>query len=145
MRNVGADRDADRGDVVVLRVPPARRMPTPPRQHRRRRHPAQESDRRLAVRREDPVAVLEGVHRARLHRLVVPKDRVRTDTSLPVVDKRAFVVGAQQHHRAEEVEQLLLAEAVDLTVAGAVRVADHAPQIAFGGKNLRHCSEIIQE
>ena len=85
------------------------------------------------------------MHRARLHRLVIPEDRVGADPSLPVIDERALVVGAQEHHRPEEVEQLLFAEAVDLPVAGTVRVTDHAPQIALGRKNLRHCSEIIQE
>src|SRR5438445_493956 len=58
----------------------------PPRQHGLRRHPAQETDCRLAVGREDPVAVLECVRRAGLHRLVVPEDGVRADGSLPVVD-----------------------------------------------------------
>ena len=80
------------------------------------RHAAQQPDRRLAVAREDPVLVVERVHGAGLHRLVVPEDRVRADAALPVVDDGALVVRAQQHHRAVELEQLLLAEAVDLAV-----------------------------
>ena len=39
VRHVRPDRHADRGDVVVGRVPPAGRMPAPPLEHRRRRHP----------------------------------------------------------------------------------------------------------
>ena len=55
MRHVRRDRDADRRDVPVERVPPAGRVAAPPREHRRGRHPAQQPDRRLAVAREDPV------------------------------------------------------------------------------------------
>ena len=73
-------------------------------------------DRRLAVGREDPVLLLEGMDGARLHRLVVPEDRVRADAALAVVDDGALVVRAQQHHRAVEVEQLLLAEPLHLAV-----------------------------
>ena len=76
--------------------------------------------------------------RAGLHRFVVPEDRVRPDAALAVVDDGAFVVRAQQDHGAIQLEQLLLAETVDLAVAGAVGVADHAPQVALGRKHLRH-------
>ena len=57
VRHVGRDRHADRRDVPVGRVPPAGRVPAPPLQERLDRQPADESDRRLAVRREDPVVV----------------------------------------------------------------------------------------
>ena len=49
VRHLRRDRDADRGEVVVGRVPPAGRMAAPPGEDRRRRHPAQQPDRRLAV------------------------------------------------------------------------------------------------
>ena len=118
------DRHADRRDVVVGRVPPPRRMAAPPVQDRRGRHAAQEPDRRLAIAREDPVDVVERVHRAGLHRLVIPEDRVRPDAALTVVDERPLVVRPQQHHRAIEVEQLLLAEPVDLAI-----LVDDAAQV----------------
>ncbi len=72
------------------------------------------------------------MHGARLHRLVVPEDRVRADAALAVVDDRALVVGAQQHHRAVELEQLLLAEAVDLAVLveDAAKLVTRPPQPA---------------
>ena len=140
--HVRRDRHADRGDVVVLGVPPAGRMPAPPRQDRRRRQSAQQADRGLSVRGEDPVLVVERMDDADLHRLVVPEDRVRADAPLPVVDDRALVVRAQQDHRAVELEQLLLAEAVDLAVARAVGLADDTPQIALGRKN-RHCGRSL--
>ena len=79
---------------------------------------------------------------AGLHRLVVPEDRVGTDPPLAVVDHRALVVRAEQNHRAVELEQLLLAEAIDLPIPRAVRVADHAPQVALDRKNLRHSAEV---
>ena len=138
VRHLGRDRDADRGEVVVGGVPPAGRVPAPPGEDRRRRHPAQEPDRRLAVAREDPVLVLERVERAGLDRLVAPEDRVRADPALAVVDDRALVVRPQQHHRAVEVEQLLLAEPLDLAVRNRVAVADHAAEIALGGNGARH-------
>ena len=77
---------------------------------------------------------------AGLHRLVIPEDRVGPDPSLPVVDDRALVVSPKEDHRTVELEQLLLPEPFDLAVARAVRVADHAPQVALGRKNLRHCA-----
>src|SRR3954471_18865557 len=143
VRHVRPDRDADRRDVVVGRVPPAGGMTAPPREHCRRGHPAEEADRGLAVRREDPVVVLERVDRACLHRLVVPEDRVRADSPLTVVDDRALVVRAQEDERPVEVEELLLAEAVDLAVAAAVRVADDPPQIALRGSYVRHRAKSI--
>ena len=133
MRHVGADRDADRGDAPVQRVPPACWMAAPPREDRRGRHPAQQADRRLAVAGEDPVLVVERVHRAGLHRLVVPEDRVRPDAALTVVDERALVVRPQQHHRAVEVEQLLLADAVDLAI-----LVDDAAQVRLALCHLGH-------
>ena len=117
-------------------------MATPPGEHSRGWHPAQQSDGRLAVRGKDPVLVVEGVHDAGLHRLVIPEDRVRADASLPVVDDRALVVRPQENHRAIELEQLLLAEAVDLAVARAVGIADHTPQVALGRKH-RHRPKCI--
>ena len=138
VRHVRRDRDADRRDVVVGRVPPARRMPAPPLEDHARRHPAQEPDRGLAVAREDPVLVLERVDRAGLHRLVVPEDRVRPDPPLPVVDDRALVVRPQQDDRAVELEQVVLREPVDLPVGDRIAVADHATEVALGRKHLRH-------
>ena len=138
VRDLRRDRHADRGDVVVGRIPPAGRMTAPPVEDRGRRQAAQQPDRRFAVAREDPVLVLERVSGAGLHRLVVPEDRVRADAALTVVDDGALVVRAQEHHRAVELEQLLLAEAVDLAVADAVRIADDTPQVALGRKHLRH-------
>ena len=131
VRDVRRDRDADRRDVVLGGVPPARRMAAPPRQHRRRRHPAQEPDRRLAVAREDPVRALEREHRAGLHRLVVPVDRVRPDAPLTVVDDRALVVGAQQDQVAVEPEQVVLRQAVDLAVGHGLAVADHVSKLVL--------------
>ena len=65
VRDVRRDRHADRGHAVALRVPPAGRVAAPPGQHRRRRQPAQEPDRRLAVRREDPVSAARAPPRRR--------------------------------------------------------------------------------
>src|SRR5438067_7643793 len=143
VRDVRPDRDADRGDIVVRRVPPARGMAAPPREHRRRRHPAQQADRRLAVARKDPVVVLECMDGACLHRLVVPEDGVGPDASLPVIDHRTLVVCAQQDQRAVEVEQLALTQAGDLAIRRRL-VADHATEVALRGKNLGHCRESIR-
>ena len=49
VRDLRRDRDADRRDVELGGVPPPGRVPAPPREHRRDRHPAQEPDGRLAV------------------------------------------------------------------------------------------------
>ena len=107
VRDVRRDRHADRGDPVLGRVPPAGRMAPPPVEDGARRNPAQQPDRRLAVAREDPVLVGERVHRAGLHRLVVPEDRVRADPALAVIDDRALVVGTQQDERAVDREQVV--------------------------------------
>ena len=132
MRHMRRDRHADRGDVVVGRVPPAGRVAAPPRQHRGRRHSAQQADRRLAIAREDPVVVGERVHRARLHRLVVPEDRVGADAPLPVIDDRALVVRAEEDQRPVEVEQKSCVDAVELPIGASrrrrSRAADRAPQ-----------------
>ena len=69
---------------------------------------------------------------------MAPEDRVRADPALAVVDDRALVVGPQQHHRAVEREQLLLAEPLDLTVRNGLAVADHAAEIALRGHRARH-------
>src|SRR5688500_18977654 len=108
-------------------------MAAPPRQHGRGRHPPQQADRGLAIAREDPVLVLESVERARLDRLVAPEDRGCADPALAVVDDGALLVGAQQHHGAVELEQLLLADAVRGPVRTGLAVADPAPQDALGG------------
>src|SRR5688572_20024576 len=142
VRDLRPDRHADRGDVVVGRVPPAGRVAAPPGEDRRRGQPAEEADRRLAVAREDPVVVLERVERSGLHGLVAPVDRVRADPALAVVDDGALVVGAQEHHRAVEREQLLLTEALDLAVRDRVAVTDHAAEVPLGRENLRHRPEI---
>ena len=133
-----ADRDADRGDVVVGRVPPAGGVAAPPGQHGRGGHPAQEPDRRLAVAGEDPVVVVERVGGAGLDRLVVPEDRVGADPALAVVDDRALVVRPQQHERAVQLDEIVVGEALDLPVGDRVAVADHAPEVALGRENLRH-------
>ena len=138
VRHLRRDRDADRGEVVVGGVPPAGRVPAPPGEDRRCRHAAQEPDRGLAVAREDPVLVLERMERAGLDRLVAPVDRVRADPALAVVDDGALVVRAQQHHRAIEIEQLLLADPLDLAVRNRVAVPDHTAEIALGGNGARH-------
>ncbi len=129
MRDLRRDGHADRGDVELRRIPPARRVAPPPGEHGRDGHPAQEPDRRLAVARKDPVAVLEREHGAGLHRLVVPEDRVRADPALPVVDDRALVVRPQEHEVAVELEQLVRAEPVDLAVRDRLAVADDAAQV----------------
>src|SRR5918994_2342168 len=138
VRHLRRDRDADRGDVVVGRVPPAGRVAAPPGEDRRRRHAAEKTDRRLAIAREDPVVVLERVHRARLNCLVAPEDRVRADAALAVVDDGPLVVGAQQHHRPVQRQQLLLPDALDLSVGDGVAVADHSAEIALRGHRGRH-------
>src|SRR5918993_1090936 len=138
VRHLRRDRDADRGDVVVGRVPPAGRVAAPPGEDRRRRHAAEKADRRLAIAREDPVVVLERVHRARLNCLVAPEDRVRADAALAVVDDGPLVVGAQQHHRPVQRQQLLLPDALDLSVGDGVAVADHSAEIALRGHRGRH-------
>ena len=137
MRHVRADGHADRGDVVVGGVPPAGRVASPPGQHGRGGHPPQEADRRLAVAGEDPVSVLERVHRAGLHRLVIPEDRVRADPALSVVHQGALVVGAEEDERAVEREKVVLVEPLDLGVGDGAAVADHAPEARLG-KHLRH-------
>ena len=116
---------ADRRDVPVGGVPPAGRMAAPPLQDRLDRQPAHEPDRRLAIRREDPVVVAERERRAGLDRLVVPEDRVRPDAALPVVDDGALVVGAQEHHAAVQLEQLGVGEPLESNVGAGVR--RHAP------------------
>ena len=136
VRDLRRDRNADRCDVVVGRVPPARGMPAPPAQDGLGRHSAQERDRRLAVAREDPVLVVERVHGARLHRFVIPVDRVRADAALAVIDDGTLVVGAQQHHRAVQLEKLLLAEAVDFAV-----LIEHPAKLVTPLRNLRHREE----
>ena len=138
VRHLRRDRHADRRNAVVLRVPPARGMPAPPGEHRRDRHPAQEPDRRLAVSREDPVALLEREHRTRLHRLVIPVDRVRPDAALAVVHDRPLVVGAEEDEIAVEREQVLRREPVDLAVRLALAVADDAAQPSVRRKHLGH-------
>src|SRR5215210_1879816 len=138
VRDLRRDRDADRCDVVVGRVPPPHRMAAPPREHRRRRHSPQQPDRGLAVAREDPVVVVEGVKRAGLDRLVPPEDRVRADPALAVIDDRALVVRAQQHHRAVEVEQSLLPEPLHLPVGNGGAVADHATEVVLRRDGAHH-------
>src|SRR5215218_213452 len=126
MRDMSPDRNADRGDVVIERVPPAGRVTPPPGEHRRGGHPAEEPDRRLPIARENPVVAPERVQRAGLHRLVVPEDRVGADPALAVVDERALVVGAEQHHAAIELDQVALVEPLDLAVGELLAVADDA-------------------
>src|SRR6188508_1136570 len=138
VRHVRRDRHANRRDVVVRGVPPAGGMTTPPRQHRRRGHPAQEPDRRLAIAGEDPVVVLECVHGAGLHRLVVPVDRVRPDPALAVVDDRALVVRAEQDEAAVELDEVVVGEPVHLAVGHRVAVPDDAAQVALRRQYLSH-------
>ena len=69
---------------------------------------------------------------------MVPVDRVRADPPLAVVDDGALVVGPKQDERSVELEQVLLGEPVDLPVRDRVAVADHATEVALGGKHLRH-------
>src|SRR5207302_7940715 len=83
--------------------------------------------------REDPVVILERMRRAGLHRLVIPEDRVRPDASLAVVDHRALLVRPQQHHRAVQLEQLLLAEAFDLPI-----LVDHTAELVLAWGDLGH-------
>ena len=71
---------------------------------------AEQADRRLAVARKDPVALLERVDGAGLDRLVTPVDGIRADPPLAVVDDRPLVVRPQQHERAVESKQLVVAE-----------------------------------
>ncbi len=136
VRDVGRDRDADRGDPVLGGVPPAVRVPAPPGEHRRDRDPAQKADRRLAVGREDPVALVEGRSGADLHRLVAPVDRVGADPALAVVHHGALVVGAQQDQVAVQPEQRRVVE-LDALVGGVV-VADHAAQRRLGDGRVGH-------
>ena len=89
--------------------------------------PTQQADRRVAVARKDPVALLERVYDARLDRLVPAEDRVRADASLAVVHDRALVVGAEEDERAVDGEQCLVVEPVHAAVGLAVE-ADHAAQ-----------------
>ncbi len=77
---------------------------------------------------------------AGLHRLVVPEDRVRPDAPLAVVDNGALVVRPEQHHRAVEIEQLLLAEAFDLAV-----FVDHTPELVLLVGKARHSGGSVLE
>src|SRR4051795_3267413 len=133
VRDVGRDRHADRGDAVVRRIPPPGGMTPPPVENGARRHPAQQPDRRLAIAGEDPVVTGERVHRADLHGLVIPEDRVRADPALAVVDDRALVVGSEEDERAMDREQLVGAEAFDLAV-----LVDHTPKLVFVPRQLCH-------
>ena len=119
-------------------------MAAPPREDGRGRHPAQEPDRGLAVRGEDPVVVAERVRRAGLHRLVVPEDRVRPDPALAVVDDRALVVGPQEDEVAVEGDQVGLGEALDLAVRDRLAVADHTPELALLPQHLGHARIIAR-
>ncbi len=136
--DVRGDRHGDRRDAELLRVPPAGRMAPPPGEHRLGRHPAKEADRRLAVGREDPVLVCEGVRRPDLHRLVPPEDRIRPDPALPVVDERALVVGSQEHHGPIEVQKSSVVETLDLAVRHLFPIADDPPNVMLGRKHLCH-------
>src|SRR4051794_35164831 len=126
VRDVRRNRHADRGDAVLRRVPPAGRMPPPPVEDGARRHAAQQPNGRLAVAREYPVLVRERVHRAGLHRLVVPEDRVRANPALAVVDERALVVGPEEDQRAIDREKIVWAKAVEFAV-----LVDDAPQLVL--------------
>ena len=90
--------------------------------------PAQQADRRLAVAREDPVALLERVDEAGLDRLVAAEDRVRADASLAVVDDRALVVRPEQDERAVDREEQLVGDALE-PPTGRRRRSDHATQV----------------
>ena len=113
-------------------------MAAPPGEDGRGRHAAQQPDRRLAVAREDPVALLERERRARLHGLVVPEDRVRPDPALPVIHDRALVVRPQEDEIAVESEEIVGTESLDLAVGNRVTVADDAAQVSFGGEHPAH-------
>src|SRR5207244_11190498 len=88
VRDMRPDRHADRGYAELGRVPPASRMAAPPMENGARRDPAQQPYCRLAIARKDPILVGERMYRPRLHRFVVPEDRVRADPALAVVDDR---------------------------------------------------------
>ena len=111
VRHLRRDRHADRRDVVLHRVPPARRDGRATRTARSR--PACRAGGRSPTRgsREDPVALLEREDGTGLHRLVVPEDRVRPDPALPVVDDRALVVRPQEDEVAVELEELVAGRA----------------------------------
>ena len=131
------DRDADRRDVHVLRVPPAGRVPAPPLEDRGGRQAAQQPDRRVAVAREDPVAVLERVDGTGLDRLVAAEDRVRPDPTLSVVDDRPLVVRPEADERAVDREKRVVVEPIGPAV-GLVSEPDHALEALLDGGNLVH-------
>ena len=76
------------------------------------------------------------MHRAGLHRLVVPEDRVRPDPALAVIDERALVVGAEQDERAVDRQEFVRAEPVDLAL-----LVDDSAQLVFLRRHLRHGRE----
>jgi len=78
------------------------------------------------------------------HRLVVPEIRVGPDAPLTVVDDRALVVRPQSEPWSEELEQFLFSEPLgpDGSPAPSAVVADHAPEVALGRKNLGHRSQV---
>ena len=137
VRDLRRDRDADRRDVHVLRVPPAGRMPAPPLEDRGGRQAAQQPDRRVAVAREDPVAVLERVDGTGLDRLVAAEDRVRPDPALSVVDDRPLVVRPEADERAVDREKRVVVEPVGPAI-GLVSEPDHALEALLDGGNLVH-------
>ncbi len=112
-------------------------MAAPPLQHGLRREPAQEADRGIAVAREDPVALLERVHEARVDRLVAAVDRVGADPALTVVHDRPLVVGAQQDERPVDREERLVVETLDAAV-GLTVDPDRARQTLLDHRQTLH-------
>ena len=105
VRHLGGDRHADRRDTISAGFHQPDGWPRHHDSMVAAGSPRSSPIGRLPVAREDPVALLERVHDARLDRLVTPEDRVRADAALAVVDDRPLVVGAQQDERAMEREE----------------------------------------
>ena len=103
-----------------------------------RRHPPQQADRRLTIRREDPVLVCQGMHRSCLNGFVPPEDGVGADPPLPVIDDRALVVGPERHHAPVDREQVGLGEPRHHAVCQVSTVSDDPADVGLRRHHLGH-------
>jgi hypothetical protein len=69
---------------------------------------------------------------------VIPEDGVGADPALAVVDEGALVVGPKPDHASVKLDQVALAETLDLAVREGLPVTDDATQLALVWDHLRH-------